>query len=59
MIYIVEDDRSIRDLVLYALHNENYKAEGFENADEFFARVKKRTANASYARHHAAWHKRT
>lgn len=41
MIYIVEDDRSIRDLVLYALHNENYKAEGFENADEFFARVKK------------------
>lgn len=41
MIYIVEDDRSIRDLVLYALHNVNYKAEGFENADEFFARVKK------------------
>ena len=41
MIYIVEDDRSIRDLVLYALHNENYKAEGFENSDEFFARVKK------------------
>lgn len=41
MIYIVEDDRSIRELVLYALHNENYKAEGFENSDEFFARVKK------------------
>lgn len=41
MIYIVEDDRSIRDLVLYALHNENYKAEGFENADDFFAKVKK------------------
>lgn len=43
MIYIVEDDRSIRELVLYALHNENYKAEGFENADEFFSRVKKET----------------
>lgn len=41
MIYIVEDDRSIRDLVLYALHNENYKAVGFENADDFFINVKK------------------
>lgn len=41
MIYIVEDDRSIRDLVIYALHNENYKAEGFENAEEFFSKVKK------------------
>lgn len=41
MIYIVEDDRSIRDLVIYALHNENYKAEGFENHEEFFQKVKK------------------
>lgn len=41
MIYIVEDDRSIRDLVIYALHNESYKAEGFENAEEFFSKVKK------------------
>lgn len=41
MIYIVEDDRSIRDLVLYALHNENYKAVGFENADDFFINIKK------------------
>ena len=43
MIYIVEDDRSIRELVLYALHNENYKAEGFENSDELFLALKKET----------------
>jgi two-component system alkaline phosphatase synthesis response regulator PhoP len=35
-IMIVEDDESIRDIVLYALGTAGYEALGFENADVFF-----------------------
>ena len=31
MIYVVEDDKSIRNLVLYALSEKNYQVKGFEN----------------------------
>ena len=31
MIYYVEDDRNIRDLVVYALTQTGYQAQGFEN----------------------------
>lgn len=36
-IYIVEDDDSIRQLVLYALKNSNYEAKGFPCGSDFFA----------------------
>ncbi len=36
MIYIVEDDESIRELVLYALNGNDYHTRGFENGDDFF-----------------------
>ena len=29
MIYLVEDDDSIRELVLYTLHTTGFEAEGF------------------------------
>lgn len=36
MIYLVEDDESIRELILYALKNSGHKALGFFSADEFY-----------------------
>lgn len=35
MIYSVEDDQAIRDLVLYALRQAGYEAQGFENGKDF------------------------
>lgn len=35
LIYLVEDDESIRELVLYALRNSGHSAEGFSDADKF------------------------
>ena len=39
-IYCVEDDESIRDLILYALKSAGFEAEGFESAKDFEARLK-------------------
>ncbi len=41
MIYYVEDDTNIRDLVVYTLNQSGFKAQGFENAEEFYAACKK------------------
>ena len=38
-IYCVEDDESIRQLIVYALKNNGFEAEGFENGDKFFSKV--------------------
>ncbi len=35
-IYIVEDDKSIRDMVVYALRSSSFEAMGFESSDDFF-----------------------
>lgn len=37
MIFCVEDDNSIRELVLYALKNSNIEAAGFERGSDMFA----------------------
>lgn len=39
MIFIVEDDESIREMVGYALRNSGYEAEGFSCSEELFARL--------------------
>ncbi|WP_313755896.1 response regulator transcription factor [Tissierella sp.] len=39
-IYYVEDDESIRELVLYALKNNGFEVKGFENADELYNEIK-------------------
>ena len=36
MIYCVEDDSSIRELVLYALQNSGFEAKGFADASELY-----------------------
>lgn len=40
-IYCVEDDESIRELILYALKSGGYDAEGFENSTELWNAIKK------------------
>ena len=35
-IYCVEDDESVRELVIYALQSSGFEAQGFVNAEEFF-----------------------
>ena len=41
LIYCVEDDESIRDLVGYALRGQGYGMEGFGCADDFYKGMKK------------------
>lgn len=42
MIYLLEDDDSIRKLVIYALKSQGYEAEGYDRPSLFWAGVKKR-----------------
>lgn len=35
-IYIVEDDRNIRELIVYALNNNGFRATGFTEAEELY-----------------------
>lgn len=44
-IYCVEDDTSIRELIVYTLNASGFSAEGFECADAFFAAMKKESPN--------------
>ena len=37
-IYIVEDDKNIREIEMFALKNSGYVVEEFENAKSFFSR---------------------
>lgn len=41
MIYLVEDDDSIRELVLYTLRTTGFEAEGFRNAAVFWQALEK------------------
>lgn len=41
MIYCVEDDRNIRELVVYTLESTGFQAAGFSNGAGFFAALKK------------------
>lgn len=42
MIYCVEDDRGIRELVVYTLMNSGFEAEGLESGEQLFSAVKKK-----------------
>lgn len=42
MIYYVEDDKNIRDLVIYTLNQTEYAAEGFDSSELFFAACKRK-----------------
>lgn len=43
MIYFVEDDNSIRELVLYTLNNAGYEAKGFERPSLFWEAMREET----------------
>ena len=42
MIYILEDDNSIRELVVYSLKSSGMEVMGFERPSEFWEQIKKR-----------------
>lgn len=42
MIYIVEDDRNIQEIELFALKNSGYQAAGFETAKAFYRAIEER-----------------
>lgn len=42
MIYIVEDDRNIQEIELFALKNSGYQAAGFETAKDFYKALSER-----------------
>lgn len=46
MIYLVEDDSSIRELVVYTLNNSSLEAVGFEKPSDFFASLNPDNAQA-------------
>lgn len=39
-IYLVEDDESIRELILYALENSGFEAHGFSSAEDYWKAMK-------------------
>lgn len=41
MIYCVEDDRGIRELMIYTLNVSGFKAEGFKDSDELYEALKR------------------
>ena len=43
MIYLVEDDNSIRELVLYTLNSSGLEAEGFDRPSAFWAALERRS----------------
>lgn len=40
-IYCVEDDKNIRELIVYALNNSDFNAIGFENAEQLYLAIDK------------------
>ncbi|MBR2736452.1 MAG: response regulator transcription factor [Firmicutes bacterium] len=43
MIYLLEDDESIRKLVLYALETQGFQAAGFESSEKFWKALEQET----------------
>ena len=43
MIYLLEDDESIRKLVTYTLQHAGYEAVGFDRPSAFWAAMKRQT----------------
>ena len=54
MIYYVEDDDSIRELVVYTLNQMGMETQGFTCGDEFWPAMEKKTAGIDPAGCNAA-----
>lgn len=46
MIYVIEDDNSIREMVLYTLQSAGYTAEGYQDGEQFYANYRPAIAEA-------------
>lgn len=42
MIYCVEDERNIRELIVYTLETSGYEAKGFNNGEEFWKEMERK-----------------
>ncbi|MDD6619472.1 MAG: response regulator transcription factor [Eubacteriales bacterium] len=42
IVYIIEDDASIRELEIYALKNSEFEVKGFDNGKDFFKALEKK-----------------
>ena len=54
MIYIVEDDRNIQEIELFALKNSGYQAVGFETAKDFYKALSEKLPELILLNIHAA-----
>ena len=45
LIYIVEDDKNIREIETFALRNSGYQIKDFECAAEFYAKLEEKLPN--------------
>lgn len=54
MIFCVEDDRNIRELLVYTLSTTGYQAQGFGSGKELFQELKNQPAGADSSGYHAS-----
>ena len=54
MIYVVEDDSSIRELIVYTLNSMNLKTVGFEKPSDFWDQLDSEIPTLGYAGHNAS-----
>ena len=45
MVYLLEDDDSIRKLVVYGLQSQGYEAQGFETPSAFWKAINQQVPN--------------
>lgn len=50
LIYIVEDDKNIQEIEMFALKNIDYAVEGFECAGDFYKRLVRETSGPCVVR---------
>lgn len=58
MIFCVEDDSSIRELIIYTLQNTGFDAQGFESGKELFAAMTHTLPDLYYLGHYASRRRR-
>ena len=54
MIYCVEDERNIRELLVYTLHSTGFEAKGLENGTQLFEELGNLISGSDTAGYHAS-----
>ena len=50
LIYIVEDDKNIREIETFALRNSGYQVKDFECAAQFYAKMEEKLPRFKYGK---------